>query len=94
MAISKVSLLTSRIVRSLWFTPALYAAFAIAALAIAPILSPFMPDGMNDFIGLDGVYDLLNVLANTLLAVAIFSLGILAAAMEASAGTASPRAPR
>jgi uncharacterized membrane protein len=81
-----------RATRSLWFTPAVYAALAMAVLGFAPLLGPLLPDEMMQVIGLDGVYDLLSVLANTLLAVAIFSLGIMASSMQVAANAATPRA--
>lgn len=84
--------LAVKMVRSLWFVPAIYAVIAVAVLGLAPILSPVLPDGAMKMIGLEGVYDLLSVLANTLLAVAIFSLGILASSMQVAAAAATPRA--
>ena len=50
------------------------------------------PTEFNKLIGLDGVDDLLGVLANTLLAVAIFSLGIMVSSLQAAASAATPRA--
>ncbi|MBO4170344.1 DUF2254 domain-containing protein [Cereibacter azotoformans] len=78
--------------QSLWFTPALYAIVAVTVLLLAPVIAPFIPPELVELIGLDGVYDLLDALANTLLAVAIFSLGIMASSMQAAAGAATPRA--
>ena len=75
--------------QSLWLRPAIYAGMAVATLGLAPMLARFIPDGLDELIGLDGVYDLLNALANTLLAVAIFSLGILASSIQAAASAAS-----
>lgn len=84
--------LAVKMVRSLWFVPAIYALVAVAVLGFAPLLSPVLPDGVMEMIGLEGIYDLLSVLANTLLAVAIFSLGILASSMQVAAAAATPRA--
>lgn len=78
--------------QSLWLRPAIYAGMAVATLGLAPMLARFIPDGLDELIGLEGVYDLLNALANTLLAVAIFSLGILASSIQAAASAATPRA--
>lgn len=80
-----------RATRSLWFTPAIFAVIAVAVLGLAPWLGPFLPEGLIELVGLNGVYDLLSVLANTLLAVAIFSLGIMASSMQVAAGAATPR---
>ena len=91
MTRSRLHLFASRILRSLWFRPALYAAAALAVLLLAPYVATMLPDGLMKLIGLEGVYDLLNALANTLLTVAIFSLGILAASLRATAQGATPR---
>jgi len=84
--------LFSRMLRSLWFAPAAYGIVAVVLLLAAPIIGPLLPRELNETIGLDGVYDLLRVLANTLLAVSIFSLGIMASSLQAAAATATPRA--
>jgi uncharacterized membrane protein len=54
-------------------------------------MATLLPDGLMKLIGLQGVYDLLNALASTLLSVAIFSLGILAASLRSAAQGATPR---
>lgn len=92
MAFSDPRGILFRTLRSLWFVPAVYALIAVAVLGSAPMLGPLLPERAVRLIGLDGVYDLLGVLANTLLAVAIFSLGILASSMQVAAGAATPRA--
>lgn len=89
---SRIRFIARSILHSLWFTPAAYALLALGLLIIAPVLAPFLPEPALDLIGLDGIYDLLNVLANTLLAVAIFSLGIMVSSMQAAAEAATPRA--
>lgn len=92
MSLSYARLLARRIYRSLWFTPAAYAVLAVLALLLAPALGMLLPEEFHTLIGLDGVDDLLGVLANTLLAVAIFSLGIMVSSLQAAASAATPRA--
>ena len=92
MNMSHARLIALRIVRSLWFTPAAYAVLAVLVLLFAPAAAVLLPDEFNKLIGLDGVGDLLGVLANTLLAVAIFSLGIMVSSLQAAASAATPRA--
>ncbi|MFN3473511.1 MAG: DUF2254 domain-containing protein [Blastomonas sp.] len=92
MTLPHAQLLARRIFRSLWFTPAAYAALAVAALLLAPSAGRLLPDEFNELIGLDGVDDLLDVLASSLLAVAIFSLGIMVSSLQAAASAATPRA--
>ncbi|TNC66635.1 DUF2254 domain-containing protein [Rubellimicrobium roseum] len=91
MSGSHLRLIASRMLRSLWFRPALYAILALAVLATAPFVAHLLPDGLMKLIGLSGVYDLLDALANTLLAVAIFSLGIMASSLHAASASTSPR---
>ncbi|PXW73803.1 putative membrane protein [Blastomonas natatoria] len=92
MSLSYARLLARRVYRSLWFTPAAYAVLAVLALLLAPALGVLLPNEFHKLIGLDGVDDLLGVLANTLLAVAIFSLGIMVSSLQAAASAATPRA--
>ena len=88
---SRMWLLVSRVLRALWFRPAVFAMTALAVLLLAPEVALILPDGLMKLIGLEGVYDLLNALASTLLTVSIFSLGILAASLRATAQGATPR---
>jgi uncharacterized membrane protein len=88
---TSLHLILSRVLRSLWFRPALYAALAVAVLALAPFIAHLLPSGLMKLIGLSGVYDLLGALASTLLAVATFSLGIMASSLRAASSAASPR---
>ncbi|MGP3696773.1 DUF2254 domain-containing protein [Rhodobacter sp. NSM] len=92
MSPNRLRLLWSRIRRKLWFTPALYAVVALLVLSTAPVVGRMLPSGVNSLIGLDGVYDLMDVLSNSLLAVSIFSLGIMTSSLQAAAGAATPRA--
>lgn len=92
MSLSYARLIALRIFRSLWFTPAAYAVLAVVVLLLAPAASVLLPEEFHELIGLDGVDDLLGVLANTLLAVAIFSLGIMVSSLQAAASAATPRA--
>jgi len=91
MSGSHLRLIAARVWRSLWFRPALYAFLALAVLAVAPFVAHLLPGGLMKLIGLSGVYDLLDALANTLLAVAIFSLGIMASSLHAASSATSPR---
>jgi uncharacterized membrane protein len=77
---------------SFWLRPAIFAGMAIGTLVLTPFVAPVLPDKAMQLIGLNGVYDLLNALANTLLAVAIFSLGIMASSIQAAATASTPRA--
>lgn len=92
MRLEMIRRLIRRSRQSLWLRPAIYGAVAVATLALAPLVAPMVPAELVKLIGLDGVYDLLSALANTLLAVAIFSLGIMVSSIHAAAQVATPRA--
>lgn len=92
MTRTRLLFLLRGVLRSLWFTPAIYAAAAVGVLLVAPLVAPFIPEGLRSAIGLKGVGALLDVLAGSLLAVAIFSLGIMATSLQVAAQSATPRA--
>ncbi len=90
--ISKLGFKALRVLRSIWFRPALYAFAAAAILALTPVLEPLIPDDWADLIGDGAVKDILDILAGTMLAVAIFSLSTMVAAFQMATGQATPRA--
>lgn len=92
MPVRSIRQILQRSRESFWLCPAIFAAMAIGTLLLTPLIAPVLPDEAMQLIGLNGVYDLLNALANTLLAVAIFSLGIMASSIQAAATASTPRA--
>ncbi|MDX1514632.1 MAG: DUF2254 family protein, partial [Gammaproteobacteria bacterium] len=91
MSWEKVALILSRFFRSLWFLPSVYALVSVLILAIAPVLSVLVPVGLIDLIDPGAVDKLLGILASSMLAVAIFSLGTMVSALHASASASTPR---
>jgi uncharacterized membrane protein len=81
-----------RVTRSIWFTPAAYAVATLAVLLAAPLLEPLVPRDLERLVSLDAVRGILEILASSLLAVAIFSLGTMVAALQATTSSATPRA--
>jgi len=89
---ARLRLTLSRMARSLWFRPAVYALAAVGAVTLAPLLDPLLPDWTLTRVSDDDLAALLQVIASSMLAVAIFSLGTMVQALQAAAGAATPRA--
>jgi len=83
-----------RVVRRLWFRPALYSAAAVATVALAIVVPPLLPFALKSPVTLsaDSVETVLTVLASSMLAVVTFSLSALVAALAEATRSATPRA--
>lgn len=81
-----------KIVRSIWFRPAAYALAALATILFTPFLAQLVPDGWAGAVNLESVETTLNILASSMLAVAIFALATMFSAFQAAAQAATPRA--
>ena len=84
--------LLKRIVRSIWFRPALYALASVLTVVLAPIVALFVPENWVGWINDGAVEQTLEILASSLLAVAIFALATMFSAFQAAAQAATPRA--
>lgn len=84
--------LLQRVVRSIWFRPALYALASVFTIALTPIAAIFVPESWSDWINAAAVEQVLEILASSLLAVAIFALATMFQAFQAAAQAATPRA--
>ncbi len=92
MSWEQLHLWLSRFHRSLWFLPTAYALGSMLVLALAPFLAPLVPQGLLGWVSPDAVEKMLGILASSMLAVAIFSLGTMVSALHASASSSTPRA--
>lgn len=81
-----------RLYRSIWFLPTACAIGSVVVLAVAPILDQFVPYHLLFLFEREALEEILSILATSMLAVAIFSLGTMVSALEASASAATPRA--
>ncbi|MGE0745376.1 MAG: DUF2254 domain-containing protein [Rhodospirillales bacterium] len=83
-----------RLVRRLWFRPAVYSIVAVATVALAVVVPPFLPPEVKPPVTLEGkaVDTVLTVLASSMLAVVTFSLSALVAALAEATRSATPRA--
>lgn len=91
---SKLRLYLDRLTRSIWFLPVAYAIGALLSLLAASLLAPLVPQGLPRLVGSDATAGVLRILASSLLAVAIFAIGSLVSALNATATSATPRARR
>ena len=80
--------------RQLWVRAALISALAIVAAALAPVLSPILPFEIIEKVSEDRVRSLLDILANSMLAVTTFSLTIMVTAHLNASQQVTPRAHR
>lgn len=92
--ISKLLYLAQHIWRTLWVRVVLISVFSLLALAIAPLLTPFIPENIRLQLGREAVLPVLTILASGMLAVTTFSLNVMVSAYRAASSMATPRAYR
>ena len=77
--------------RRIHFRVILIAVLTLVALGLARFLEWVIPDWLADLIGAGAVDSILQILASSMLAVTIFSLTIMAGALQTAAGNWTPR---
>ena len=87
--ISKLLYLAQHIWRTLWVRVVLISVFSLLALAIAPLLTPFIPENIRLQLGREAVLPVLTILASGMLAVTTFSLNVMVSAHRAAAASAT-----
>ncbi|MDA8585058.1 DUF2254 domain-containing protein [Rhodobacteraceae bacterium] len=80
--------------RILWVRVALILALSILAALSAELLDPLIPTGSKDRFTEEATLPILNVLANGMLAVATFSLGVMVSSHRTMAQQTTPRIHR
>lgn len=78
----------------LWYRVSLFACAAIGTALIASVVVPFVPDWLTNRVDDRATWDILSILASSMLVVATFSLGTMVAAYSAVASLATPRAAK
>jgi uncharacterized membrane protein len=78
--------------KKVWVRVVSFAVLALASIALAKVLSPWIPASLGPALGAEAVGDVLNVLVSSMLAVTTFSLSIAVSAFAAAAQMATPRA--
>lgn len=92
--ISKVLVLARRVWRSLWVRVVLLSFSSLLALAIAPLLTPFLPEDIKLKLGREAILPVLTILASGMLAVTTFSLNVMVSAFRTASNMATPRVYR
>ena len=78
----------------LWVRISAIAALALVAAGLSTAVGPFLPDELKGLVAPEAVEDLLNVIAQSMLAVTIFSLSVMVTVHRAVEGQWTPRAHR
>lgn len=92
--IAQAVLTLRRISRILWVRVALISALSVLAALSATPLGPLIPSGLRDRFGAEATLPILTILANGMLAVATFSLGVMVSTHRTLAEQSTPRIHR
>ena len=88
----KLIYLLQRLVHKTWVRCALFSLAALLAVTLAKVLGPYIPEDIAFKLGSDSIGSLLNIIASSMLTVAVFSASTMVASFSAVASTATPRA--
>ena len=89
---SRAQWLLRQLTSQLWLRALAFSGVGIAAALVAYLLRDQLPDHLDAKFGADSVSSILHILANSMLAVTTFSLGIMVSAFASAASIrASPR---
>ena len=80
--------------RLLWIRAAMISGLAVLVVVLAPVVTPFIPFTILEKIEVDTVRSLLDILANSMLAVTTFSLTIMVTTHLTASQQVTPRAHR
>ncbi len=81
-----------QLMQRMWFLPAAFSAIAVLTVIIAYILARFAPDELPFVVPAEGVKSVLQILASSLLTVAVFALSTVVGAFSAASNSTTPRA--
>jgi uncharacterized membrane protein len=88
----KLIYLIQRLLRQTWVRCVLFSIFALVGVGLSIALGPWIPTDLAVSLGADSIESVLNILATSMLTVAIFSASTMVSTFSAVAGTATPRA--
>lgn len=81
-----------QLMQRMWFLPAAFSAMAVLTVLIAYVLARFAPDELPFVMPSNAVQSILQILASSLLTVAVFALSTVVSALTAASGSTTPRA--
>ena len=88
----KLIYLLQRLLHKTWVRCALFSLAALVAVTLSKVLGPLIPEDIAFKLGSDSIGSLLNIIASSMLTVAVFSASTMVAAFSAVGSTATPRA--
>ncbi|WP_127751703.1 DUF2254 family protein [Devosia sp. 1566] len=89
---SQVSFYLRRLLRKMWFLPAVFSALAVLTILAAFYLARWAPEELPFTITQQAVQSILEILATSLLTVSVFALSTLVAALSSASASTTPRA--
>lgn len=92
--ISKTLSKFRRISRILWVRVALITALSLLAALLTPLFDPLIPEGSKERFSEQATLPIVTILANSMLAVTTFSLGIMVSTHRSTAQQTTPRIHR
>lgn len=81
-----------QLLQRMWFLPAAFSLLAVLTVAIAYILARYAPDELPFVLPSNAVQTILEILASSLLTVAVFALSTVVGAFSAASSATTPRA--
>lgn len=81
-----------QLMQRMWFLPAAFSAMAVLTVIVAYILARFAPDELPFVMPSNAVQTILEILASSLLTVAVFALSTVVGAFSAASSSTTPRA--
>ncbi|MDV3251559.1 DUF2254 domain-containing protein [Devosia sp. BK] len=81
-----------QLLQRMWFLPAAFSALAVLTVIIAYILARFAPDELPFVMPANAVQSILQILASSLLTVAVFALSTVVGALSSASSATTPRA--
>lgn len=91
---SRLHWLILHLSRQMWLRATAFSLLGIGSALAAVLLKRYIPDELGAQIGANAVDSLLNVIASSMLAVTIFSLSTMVAALGSATSNVTPRATR
>ena len=90
----KIAFRLRRIFRQIWFLPALFSALAVVTVAAARGAAFLVPDELPFKVSQSGIENILEIIASSMLTVAVFALATMVSAFAAASQSTTPRAVR
>ncbi|NGP18680.1 DUF2254 family protein [Devosia aurantiaca] len=81
-----------QLLQRMWFLPAAFSLLAVLTVVIAYILARYAPDELPFVLPSNAVQTILEILASSLLTVAVFALSTVVGAFSAASSATTPRA--